>query len=96
MENSMEGNNEYYFTFGADSPLADFVQQVSAPDEEAARRGVHRFYASRWAFCYRAEDVSPAVAGGRVVLPSGTVLERLPRKIVVDGGGIYTEKEAGA
>jgi len=84
-------NNEYYFTFGIDHPLAKFVQQVSAPDEGAARRGMCRFYADRWASCYRAEDCFPAVEGGRVVLPLETVMQRLPKKIVVDGDEAYTE-----
>lgn len=87
----MDGNNEYYFTFGIDHPLAAFVQQVSAPDEGAARLGMHSFYADLRVTCYRAEGVFPMVEGGRVALPTGTVMQRLPKKIVVDGGEIYTE-----
>lgn len=87
----MDNNNEYYFTFGVAYPLAGFVQQVSAPNEEAARRGMHCFYANRWAFCYRAENCFPAVEGDRVVLPGGSTMQRLPKKIVVNGGEIYTE-----
>ena len=87
----MDSNNEYYFTFGTGHPLANFVQQVSAPGEEAARRGMHRFYADRWAFCYRAEECFPAVEGDRVVLPRGSTMQRIPRKIVVNDGEIYAE-----
>lgn len=87
----MDDNNEYYFTFGVGSPLADFTQQVSAPNEGAARRGMHHFYADRWAFCYRAEDVFPMVDGDRVAFPAGVVLKRLPKKIIVYGDEVYTE-----
>ena len=92
----MDSNNEYYFTFGIDHPLGGFVQQVSAPDEGAARRGMCRFYADRWAFCYRAEDCFPAVKGDKVVMPHNTTMRRLPGKIVVDGDDIYTEQEETA
>lgn len=84
-------NNEYYFTFGIDHPLANFVQQVSAPDETAARRGMCRFYEDHWASCYCAEECFPAVEGDRVVLPMRTVMQRLLKKIVVNGDEIYTE-----
>lgn len=87
----MDDNNEYYFTFGPGYPLADFVQHVSAPDVAAARRGMRRFYEDRWAFCYRAEECFPAVEGDRVVLPGGTTMQRIPRKIVVNGDEIYAE-----
>ena len=87
----MKGNKDYYFTFGINHPLADFVQQVSAPDRMAARSGMYRFYADRWAFCYIEEEVSPAEEDGCVVLPMNTVMKRLPDKIVVDGDEIYTE-----
>lgn len=88
----MASNNEYYFTFGVDCPLADFVQQVSAPDVAAARRGMRRFYENRWAFIYRAEECFfPAGEGNRVVFPGGATLQKIPRKIVVDGDEIYVE-----
>lgn len=88
----MDDNNEYYFTFGVGYPLADFVQQVSAPNAEAARRGMCRFYADRWAFCYGAGECSLLVEGDRVVFPRGSTLQRLPKKIVVRGDKIYTER----
>jgi len=86
----MDGNNEYYFTFGTGYPLADFVQQVSAPDVAAARRGMRRFYEDRWAFLYPAEECFP-VEGDRVVLPGGLTMQRIPKKIVVNGDEIYAE-----
>ena len=88
----MDGNSEYYFTFGIDHPLADFVQQVSAPNETLARIGMHRYYADRWVSCYRAEECLPAVEGDRVVMPCNTTMRRLPRKIVVcDENSIATK-----
>lgn len=80
-----EALDEYYFTFGIDHPLADFVQQVSAPNETLARLGMHRCYADRWATCYRAEECFPAVEGDRIVMPYNTTMRRLPKKIVVFG-----------
>lgn len=87
----MSGNKDFYFTFAINHPLADFVQQVSAPDQMDARRGMYRFYADRWALCYTAAEVSPTKDDDLVELPMSTFMKRLPDKIVVDGDEIYTE-----
>lgn len=92
VEDVTDSNNEYYFTFGIDHPLADFVQQVSAPNETLARLGMHRCYADRWSSCYRAGECFPAVEGDRIVMPYNTTMRRLPRKIVVcDENSIETK-----
>lgn len=93
MRNNM---NEYYFTFGIDHPLTDFAQQVSAPDESLARRGMHRFYADRWASCYHAKECFPAAEGDKIVLPYNTTMRRLPMTIIVyDEDSIGTKRHEG-
>ena len=44
--------HRFFFTFGCDFPLADYVQIVIAPDEKTARAGMFRYYADRWCACY--------------------------------------------
>ena len=47
---------EFLCTFGCGSPMANYVQPVLAEDDSGARRAMHRFYADRWAFCYKAGE----------------------------------------
>ena len=48
--------NKFICTFGCGSPLATCVQPVLAETEADARRAMRRFYADKWAFCYRVGD----------------------------------------
>ena len=48
--------NKFICTFGCGTPLAAYVQPVSAETDEDARRAMRHFYADRWAFCYRIGD----------------------------------------
>jgi len=55
---SAKPKSKYLFTFGCGTPLAACVQPVLAKDEDEARHAMYKFYASRWAFCYKSGDCS--------------------------------------
>ena len=76
-EKSMD--REFYFTFGVNTPLADYVQPVRAETEGAARRGMSWFYGKHWAACYDEEPDS-----------SGRYVTYLPA-IRVQGNDVWTE-----
>lgn len=55
----------FYFTFGCESPLADFVQMVRAPDLVTARAGMFRYYHNKWYGCY---DTAKYVSDGKCAI----------------------------
>lgn len=55
----------FYFTFDCESPLANFVQMVRAPNVMIARKGMFRYYCNRWCACY---DTAMYVSEGKCAI----------------------------
>ena len=87
----MTGCKPFYFTFGLDFPLSSFVQRVDAVSEDEARRGMFRFYADKWAFCYHGGSCFESDDGSEVAV-GGRTYKRIAKIIVVDecSGEIYS------
>lgn len=86
----------YYFTFGSDHPLGEFVQRVDAVDEDTARRGMFAFYGDKWSFCYSAKVCRERSCRVMEICGYGGYM-RLERIIVVpEFGGPYCDDAGGA
>lgn len=95
----MTNSKPFYFTFGVDFPLADYVQRVDAVSEDEARRGMFEYYGSKWAFCYHGKDCDVTDNGRKITvgLRSRYTYTRIEKIIIVDAlsGEIYCNSTGG-
>ena len=57
----------FYFTFGLGHPFHDYVQKVTAKDENAARATMCEVHGTKWGFCYGPYEGGEVEGEGRTV-----------------------------